>query len=443
MNIFSDSTAFEENTFNAIDTAAYFRHEETQTFMPFVLLKNGERTFFRNLAVEGNPIPFATEIIKNEKEDFDQYAICFEGRYSATGKENRTDAIVVLSFQTNLEKGIEIVQPFNSKEVNGVFEFTGQPIVLGQPDAILIRELIDTSPMGRPFNGVISTINEANESLVNQTFAITHHSISLIKQEIKVSALETLAKKENFSGAFHILVNSNVLSNNNPDFHRFVLKLLLSELENREELKNWERKTGRKVEVDLKLGDEVISVENKLSSSNQTDDIDRYDPSKFDFSKFSDSQLEDRYKELCFIPNASRNPDVLFEFSLVLEEYKKRGLSEPDLNSNPKFDLEDEKQVNEAYEFIYKMLENEQPNKVICEQLEKAGIEKEIALEMIQNGRDELNNSLSDARRNDLLIGILSIVAGAGLTFSGLGRIFYGAIIFGIYKVVKGFTKKY
>jgi hypothetical protein len=53
--------------------------------------------------------------------------------------------------------------------------------------------------------------------------------------------------------------------------------------------------------------------------------------------------------------------------------------------------------------------------------------------------RSRVKNRVSGNPQKDFLIGILFIALGVVLTVALPGRVFYGAILYGIYRMVKGF----
>jgi hypothetical protein len=94
-------------------------------------------------------------------------------------------------------------------------------------------------------------------------------------------------------------------------------------------------------------------------------------------------------------------------------------------------------------DLIYKKIDDIYLNKKktkseILSYLISLGISKETAVEMYNNSMSELSSADKDAAESDMIYGFFWFIGGTTLTLAEVGYVFYGAIIFGGIKFLKG-----
>ena len=102
--------------------------------------------------------------------------------------------------------------------------------------------------------------------------------------------------------------------------------------------------------------------------------------------------------------------------------------------------LSDQENPKNIDEFVISSLIAEQPKRLIVTALLEKGIDEETAKKLIADGEDKLMDAERAAANKDIIYGAIWLVAGIAITFSGIGLITYGAIIYGLFRLFKGLS---
>lgn len=102
--------------------------------------------------------------------------------------------------------------------------------------------------------------------------------------------------------------------------------------------------------------------------------------------------------------------------------------------------LSDQENPKSVHEFVLSSLLTEQPRRHIIAALIEKGIDEETANKLVDDGEDKLMSAERSAANKDIIYGAIWLVAGIAITFSGVGLITYGAIIYGLIRLFKGLS---
>ena len=102
--------------------------------------------------------------------------------------------------------------------------------------------------------------------------------------------------------------------------------------------------------------------------------------------------------------------------------------------------LSDQENPKSVQEYVISSLIAEQPKRLIIAALLEKGIDEEAAKKLIADGEDKLMDTERAAANKDILYGAIWLVVGIAITFSGVGFITYGAIIYGLFRLFKGLS---
>lgn len=102
--------------------------------------------------------------------------------------------------------------------------------------------------------------------------------------------------------------------------------------------------------------------------------------------------------------------------------------------------LSDQENPKSVQEYVISSLIAEQPKRLIIATLLEKGIDEEEAKKLIADGEDKLMDAERAAANKDIIYGAIWLVVGIAITFSGVGVITYGAIIYGLFRLFKGLS---
>ncbi|MGR6088575.1 MAG: hypothetical protein ACU4F9_10390 [Arcticibacter sp.] len=147
---------------------------------------------------------------------------------------------------------------------------------------------------------------------------------------------------------------------------------------------------------------------------------------------YLDSFTDDELIDVVLHPKEWHNSDI--EYAKKLIKDRKIDLTENDIESYSKKNQILEELLEYAKNQIIN--ENQNPSDVKNILLSK-GLEEDIIDRMLIEIK-EFKETNSKKSNNDLIFGFLWLAIGIGLTFANIGYIFWGAIVYGGYRLYKG-----
>jgi ABC-type Fe3+/spermidine/putrescine transport system ATPase subunit len=102
-------------------------------------------------------------------------------------------------------------------------------------------------------------------------------------------------------------------------------------------------------------------------------------------------------------------------------------------------EIEQQDEINKIYDYTANLFVNEKKSspevtKILIEQ----GLDEKYASIVVANIEVQIKEARKEQANKDMLYGALWCVGGIVLTISGIGFIFWGAIVFGGYQFLKG-----
>lgn len=339
MSIFNGNSRLEQATQYALDWGLFLRHDLESPVIPFVYLFNGNEIETRVLMVEGDPVPYAAQILAKEETPFQQYVIGFEG-YMRNDKNERVDAIIVQGFDKTQEKGVSLGQMFAPKEALGTFKKIDKPTFLGHPASPL--EVIKTdSPNYTAEKLALHTVTRELEGLIQPMAFFSHHNPSVIANAIK-RFLRTALSDNNggsLSGRFELKITPGLIGSD--DFLKYLVLQAIEEERTSQQSMQWQKTTGRKLLFTVHHGDTAFLVEFDAKTEpgsggqpEETPDLeDRANKLIDKYAEYASWSVEALDKEFTRIISTA-DFSALISLTALREEYRRRGIATP--NERPK-----------------------------------------------------------------------------------------------------------
>ncbi len=102
-------------------------------------------------------------------------------------------------------------------------------------------------------------------------------------------------------------------------------------------------------------------------------------------------------------------------------------------------ELEQQEMVNKIYDYAANLFVNEKKTSFeVTKILIDEGLDEKYASIVVGNIETQIKEDRKEQANKDMLYGALWCVGGIVLTISGIGFIFWGAIVFGGYQFLKG-----
>lgn len=305
----------------ALDWGLFQRHNTDSGLTPFIFLQKDKEISIRVLMTDGNPVDYAKRVLAKEEVNYDQFAICFEGYLRNDDNSNtRVDAILVQTYDITQDKGVILAQAFNPKE-NGGFRKIDKMTFLGHSDLIVdkrINPTVDYSVEAPAVTG-FSLKGDADDKL-KYVAAVVHEKPSVVANEIKFYLRDSFSgeKRKNISGQFEL--NILQVADKNVDFLTFLVANAINEELGSDSAKSWKQETGRTVNIIVKRGDDIIyESTTPATAPNETRG----------YEQFTDKQLYDEFYRITSVPNVRTNITALTQMTVLIKEFKFRGLELP------------------------------------------------------------------------------------------------------------------
>ena len=329
MDIFNGNRKLEEAVMYSMDWGVFLRYSLDEPIMPFVYLFNGEERQTRVLMTDGDPVEYAKRVLAKEKEPYQQFVIGMEG-YLRDNQNKRVDSIIVIGFDKTQEKGVALGQMFEPTEKNGTFKKIEKVIFLGNPEMPLKLEKsanpnYSVEEIG--FNAMTLKFGELTQYLA----FFTHANPSVIANAMKKFLHSKLMDKhrDSLSGRFELQVTPGMI--NHDDFLKFLVLNAVEEERKSPHGIEWEKRTGRKILVNVKHGDKeyLTEFENEKKGPNEKPKSAEPKKKEAKYSSFTVQELHQEYNRIISIPNARTNISALTDMTELMGEYKKRGIEMP------------------------------------------------------------------------------------------------------------------
>jgi len=327
MDIFQGNRKLEEAIFTGLDYALYSRHDLDDAFTPFMMLyKNGKSKLVRVVA-EGNPMESFENMLKKEKEQYDQIIMCLEGRVPHNGEKQ--DAIIVKGFDTSQENGLMFIQRFRGKESGDPFQKLGNPALVNNQEKLPVSliERTNNKTIEDPYLSGIS-LKEKSGEISKKLFA-GHESASILANHLFGAVLNILEQNEpNFSGklSFNFVPNTIKIS----PFTQFIFNQLVSDLKNNPTVKNWENTHNKILTIELEYNENEVIKERKV----EPEKSESTQPKSSKYSSFTNEALNREFYRIISIPNARTNISALTDMTELMAEYEQRGIKMPNAKNS-------------------------------------------------------------------------------------------------------------
>ena len=329
MEIFNGNQKLEEAVMYSIDWGVFLRHNLDGPIAPFMYLFNREEIQIRVLMTDEDPVEYAKRVLVNEEKPFQQFVIAMEG-YLRDDNNERVDSIIVQGFDKTQEKGVALGQMFEPKEKKGTFKKIEKLIFLGNPELPLEIEKVvnpNYSVEEIGFNAMALKFNE-----LTQYFAFfTHSNPSVIANSMKRFLRSKLMNNnaDFLNGRFELLVTPGII--NSDDFLKFLVLNAVEEERKSPHGIEWEKRTGRKILLNVKHGDKEYLTEFENENNESMDETNTQEPKKKEskYSNFSIEELNNEYNRIISIPNARTNISALTEMVDLMAEYETRAIEMP------------------------------------------------------------------------------------------------------------------
>ncbi|MBK8670048.1 MAG: hypothetical protein IPN89_11530 [Saprospiraceae bacterium] len=336
MDIFNGNRKLEEAVMYSIDWGVFLRHNLDGPIAPFMYLFNGEERQTRVLMTDGDPIEYAKRVLAKEEKPFQQFVIGMEG-YLRDDKNERVDSIIVQGFDKTQENGVALGQMFEPKEKNGTFKKIEKITFLGNPELPLEIENLDNpnySVEEIGFNAMALKFSELTQYLAFFTHSNPSVIANTMKRFLRSKIMDSNA--DSLSGRFELQITPGMI--NHDDFLKF---LVLNAVEEERKLPHgieWEKRTGRKILLNVKHGDKDYLTEFANEKQEVKDKPKSEEPKKIEakYSSFSVQELHQEFIRIISIPNARTNISALTDMTELMDEYEKRGIEMPNKKSETK-----------------------------------------------------------------------------------------------------------
>ncbi len=334
MDIFNGNRKLEEAVMDSLDWGVFLRHDLDGPIAPFLFLFNGEERLTRVLMTDGDPMEYAMTVLQKEEKPFQQFVIGMEG-YLRDENNERVDSIIVHGFDKTQEKGVLLGQMFEPKEKNGTFKKIDKVTFLGDPDLPLPLEKSENPDYSVEEIG-FNAIALKKDDLIQYLAFFTHESPSVIANSMKMFLRSKLMgdDADSLNGKFDLQVTPEAIKND--DLLKFLVLNAVKEEVNSPHALDWEHKTGRKILINLKYGDQEYQKEFELDKEEPKEKEVKNEEEKREESKyasFTEQELNNEFSRIVSIPNARTNIQALTDMSELMKEYKKRGIEMPNNNS--------------------------------------------------------------------------------------------------------------
>lgn len=336
MDIFNGNRKLEETVMYSIDWGVFLRHNLDGPITPFMLLFDGEEMQIRVLMTEGDPVEYAKKVLAKEEKPFQQFVIGMEG-YLRDDNNERVDSIIVQGFDKTQEKGVALGQMFEPKEKNGTFKKIEKVTFLGNLELPLETEKLDNPNYSVEEIGFSAMALKSGE-LTQYLAFFTHANPSVIANTMKRFLRSKLMDNnaDSLSGRFELHVTPGMV--NHDDFLKFLV--LNAVEEERKSLlgKEWEKRNGRKILLNVKHGDKEYLTEFENEKKEVNDKLKSEEPKNKEakYSSFTIEELNKEYNRIISIPNARTNISALTDMTELIAEYQKRDIEMPNKKSSSK-----------------------------------------------------------------------------------------------------------
>jgi hypothetical protein len=135
---------------------------------------------------------------------------------------------------------------------------------------------------------------------------------------------------DSLNGRFELQVTPGLVTSD--DFLKFLTLTAVEEERKTAHAAEWEKRTGRKILLNVKHGDKSYLTEFE-NENKKPEDTPKTETPKTQQGKYSSATVDDlnaEYYRLISIPNARTNISALMDMTELMAEYKKRGIEMPD-----------------------------------------------------------------------------------------------------------------
>ncbi len=336
MDPFNGNERLQNNIMYALDWAIFLRHNIDDSLVPFLFEYKGEEIYKSMLQPGGDPEEFAYRLAEKSTRDSDQFVVGYEGMLT-NEKGEKMDAFIMKGYDKTQPKGVFLAQIFTPREKSGNFELVDNPVFISNPD-LPFDINNEITPNYKDIELYSSGMALKNGDRVG---IFSHDNPSVISNGIKQFLRSKVSlESDKISGNFECAIAPN---GHGGEFLKYTLLRTIQAEKQNKWIKEWESKTGKRVNVNCKYGEDIwlkeYADEENLKEDDRKSDkseaLNEHEQLVSKYLQMNQFELDAEFQKIISIPNARTNLEALTKMTALMEAYEKKGLSMPDRKKNP------------------------------------------------------------------------------------------------------------